>query len=95
MPNETPTTSRRSAFRRFGLTAIAAGLAAPALASTPALPPHPTPASTEADDDAALIALCAECDRLERKRRIVYTFWDENSDADEAALEALENRRTQ
>jgi hypothetical protein len=53
----TPNTSRRSALRGIGLTAIAAGLAVPALADT------------KSDDaDAELIRLCATFDRLEQAR---------------------------
>lgn len=51
-------TSRRSALRGISLAAIAAGLAGPALASSP----------DGADADAELIRLCAEFDRLEQAR---------------------------
>ncbi len=51
----TPTTSRRSALRGFGLATIAAGLAVPV----------PSQAASPPDADAELIRLCAEFDRLQ------------------------------
>jgi hypothetical protein len=60
----TPTTSRRSALRGFGLTAIAAGLAVPVRS-------HAATAPDTDDADAELIRLCAEFDGLEHARQTI------------------------
>jgi hypothetical protein len=85
--NTTPTTSRRSALRGFGLTAIAAGLAVPVRS-------HAATAPDTDDADAELIRLCAEIvtirPKLDAVHAVRHTFEDERRT--EPELDALTAR---